>query len=46
MNKKAKGYLFIAISLLSVAGMSLIAFALKNNARKAKKKNRGPSRSF
>ena len=38
MNKKAKGYLFIAISLLSVAGMSLIAFALKNNARKAKKK--------
>jgi len=38
MNKKAKGYLFITISILSVAAMSFIAFTLKNNARKAKKK--------
>jgi hypothetical protein len=50
MNKKTKGYLFIAISILSVAAMSFIAFTLKNNARKAKKKEpwtfSEPSRSF
>ena len=38
MNKKSKGYIFIAITTLGVVGMSLIAFILKNNARKVKKK--------
>lgn len=36
MNKKTKGYLFVAISIFAVVGMSLITFKLKNNARKAK----------
>ena len=38
MNKKAKGYFFIVISILAVVGMALISFTLKNNARKANKK--------
>jgi hypothetical protein len=38
MNKKTKGYIFIIISILCVVGMAFISFTLKNNARKAKKK--------
>ena len=38
MNKKTKGYIFIIILILCVVGMAFISFTLKNNARKAKKK--------
>ena len=37
MNKRTKGYLFIAASVIAVIIASLIAFTLKNNDRRAKK---------